>query len=318
MRRVLRCVHAIVAAACLSVPVALAGPVHWAHFPDNVAAGPVFKVPLSGTSSVDVQVLTGGSQGLTAVSSDSLGALATGLDYDSLHVLAIFNGGGPGSVSTTITFSNFQLGANHQRGCFLVGAVNGLSSPVTLSAAVPGRVSTWTTVGGTFDYGPLNAFAITWDAVTGTFHTTAPIGIDSRCIVLDLGPLASNGTITVSLSQALVDGIVFALGEELGATTSIEPGPAVALALAPARPNPARGGVVLDFSLAAAGRATLTAFDVSGRRLASLADQEFEAGSHSLAWDLRDDAGRPLPPGLVFVTLRTEQGTRAQRVLVAR
>ncbi len=318
MRRLLLCSFFLLAFTGVPVRGAQGGEVHWAHFPGNVTAGPVFTLPLSIGSSVDVQVSTGGTHGLTAVSNEAMGAAATGLAYDSLHVLAIFNGGGPGSVTTTITFSNFQLAPDHRRGFFLVGAVNGMSSPVTMTATVPGRVQTWTTVGETFDYGPTNSFAITWDAPTGTFQTSAPVGIDSRCIVLDVGSLASNGTITVTTQQALVDGIVFALGEELGATAAVEPGSRAELAFAPVRPNPARGSVTLDFALAAAGRARLAAFDLSGRRLATLADRDFTAGSHLLDWDLRDDAGRAVPPGLVFVRLESAHGTRTQRVLVTR
>lgn len=305
------------AITCCCVHPARAGVVHWADFPDGISAGPTFTVPLSSGASVDVRIQTGGTQGVGVAHADTLGALATGLDYAALHLLTIYNGGGSGSVLTRITFSNFQLGAGHQRGFFLVGAVSGPSSPVTLGCSVPGRVGTWTTVGGTFDYGQFNSYPIDWDAQEGEFQTSANSGIDSRCIVVDLGPLTSSDTITVTLQQALPDGIVFALGEEVGSTTSAGDRVAAGLALAPARPNPARAGVTLDFSLPAAGRARLTAFDLAGRRLATLADRDYAAGSYSVTWDLRDDAGRPVSPGLVFVRLETAEGARGARVLVA-
>src|SRR6185369_4640455 len=75
-----------------------------------------------------------------------------------------------------------------------------------------------------------------------------------------------------------------------------------ALSLAPARPTPARGEVVFDFTLGAAGPATLDVYDAEGRRVARLADGMMEAGPHHAVWRVagRD---RPAAPGAYWAML---------------
>jgi hypothetical protein len=310
-------------AAALSLAVSasasLAAPsTFWAQFPAGpFAVGVPATLTLADGSHVDLTVQTGGTQGVNGSDSDTLGSGATGLAYDHLYVLGIFNGGGSGTVPTTLTFSNVQVSASHRRGLLLVGAVNGQSSPVTVTSSVGGRVATWTVVGETFAFGPNNAFPIDWDPAAGQFRTNALSGNDSRCIVLDLGDLRTDGTITVSLQQYLADGIVYAFGEELSGSLGVpEPEAGTALRLAPPRPNPAREGVALEFALPAASHVRMAAFDLAGRRLAILANGEFGAGTHDVPWDLHDAAGARVRAGLVFVRLETRDGERTQRLLV--
>jgi hypothetical protein len=62
----------------------------------------------------------------------------------------------------------------------------------------------------------------------------------------------------------------------------------------------------------------LEAFDLAGRRLATLADGAFAAGEHTLHWDLRDRAGAPVPAGLCFLRLETPGAAVVRRLLVVR
>lgn len=79
--------------------------------------------------------------------------------------------------------------------------------------------------------------------------------------------------------------------------------------------QPARGAVRLAFQLPRAGRAELALHDVLGRRVRTLRSGPAEAGVHELGWDGRDDAGRPLPSGLLLARLTSESGTRVVRVV---
>jgi hypothetical protein len=72
--------------------------------------------------------------------------------------------------------------------------------------------------------------------------------------------------------------------------------------LAPS-PNPMRGGGTVRLDLARAGRVRVEVFDLSGRRVATLADGEFPAGTHALRWDARRDDGRAAGAGLYFVRM---------------
>ena len=80
------------------------------------------------------------------------------------------------------------------------------------------------------------------------------------------------------------------------------------LELAPARPNPFRASTTISFRIASAGRVELAVFDVAGRRIATLTDREFAAGSHSVTWEADDTA-----PGVYFY-----RATAAGRTAIAR
>jgi hypothetical protein len=82
-----------------------------------------------------------------------------------------------------------------------------------------------------------------------------------------------------------------------------------ALDLAGAEPNPARGDLMVSFSLPGPEPATLELFDLGGRRLAQQAVGGFGAGRHRAR--LMD--GRQLPVGIYLVRL-----TRGDRVLEAK
>jgi hypothetical protein len=308
---------AVVATLLTLAPAAGAAPTFWGQFPTSPVVDTPYALPLGPGSQVTATISTGGTQGLNGADLDTLGRAATGLDYDNLYCLGVFNGGGQASVPTSITFSNAQVGAQHKRGLLMVGAVNGFSSPITVTSSVPGRVATWTVVGA-FAYGLSNSFSITWDAGAGIFVTAGPIANDSKCIAIDLGDLESDGTITVSLSQWLDDGILFALGEEWLSDVAVPQGSTGAVTFHPLHPNPARSSSTLAFSVPATSRARIELFDVNGRRLATLADREFDAGHHTVNWDLRDDAGAPVPAGLVFARLSTPTGALTRRLLVTR
>ncbi|HKQ56817.1 MAG TPA: hypothetical protein VJY35_03020 [Candidatus Eisenbacteria bacterium] len=83
----------------------------------------------------------------------------------------------------------------------------------------------------------------------------------------------------------------------------IEPGPGpgeVRLAIAP---NPAQISSDVVFAQPRDGPVRISVFDMTGRRMRSLADRLYPAGEHRVAWDLRDDAGRDVPTGVYRVRL---------------
>jgi hypothetical protein len=198
------------------------GAVTWGDFITSMpVAGVTTTVSLGGGSSVDVLVSTGGTQGISAADFGATGATATGLDYQHLIAFGIFNGGGSGTVTTTILFTNFHAGPGHVSGYLMVAAVNGQSSPITLSSSVPGAVQTWTQCGETFDLNPDNTWPISWAPASGQLTTDAPVGIDSDGIVIRVGSIAQCASVTITLQQYLNDGIIFSIGEEVGFATSV-------------------------------------------------------------------------------------------------
>ncbi|MBK8232324.1 MAG: hypothetical protein IPK72_17490 [Candidatus Eisenbacteria bacterium] len=85
-------------------------------------------------------------------------------------------------------------------------------------------------------------------------------------------------------------------------------------------PNPMRAGSRIEFTLDRPDRIRLSVIDPTGRRIRTLADRTFAAGSGAIAWDGRDDDGRRVPPGIYFTHLVSEGTPLAttSRVVVLR
>ena len=78
-------------------------------------------------------------------------------------------------------------------------------------------------------------------------------------------------------------------------------------------PNPARGAVTLRYALAQPGHATLAVYDVTGRRVALLADGWQRADEQTARWDASG-----LAAGVYVARLTTPGGTQTHRVTVVR
>jgi hypothetical protein len=107
--------------------------------------------------------------------------------------------------------------------------------------------------------------------------------------------------------------IVFDQADDLAGTAE---GAASGVSLAPPAPNPARGTVRLSLALPSAGGAQVEVLDPAGRRVRVLADGSHPAGTLSLAWDLRDAAGRRVRPGVYFVRARLAAASLSRRLVV--
>jgi hypothetical protein len=73
--------------------------------------------------------------------------------------------------------------------------------------------------------------------------------------------------------------------------------------LAPPVPNPARAGVEVPFSLAAARHVEVRVFDADGRLVRRLLTGRLVAGKHRTSWDLRDEAGGRVSSGAYLVAI---------------
>ncbi len=80
-------------------------------------------------------------------------------------------------------------------------------------------------------------------------------------------------------------------------------------------PNPCNPVTSVNFDLDTARRVRLTVYDVSGRRVRTLADQTFPAGTQSVLWDGHDDDGRALASG-TYVVAFAAQGKNLQTTKV--
>ncbi len=114
-------------------------------------------------------------------------------------------------------------------------------------------------------------------------------------------------TLLARLSNALVD-----VGDPIVAL------PTRTVLFAPT-PNPMTGArTALRFDLARPGRVQLAVFDVSGRRVTTLLDEERAAGQHAFSWDGLE-RGQAVGNGVYFARLVTADGmTSKQRFVLMR
>ncbi len=102
---------------------------------------------------------------------------------------------------------------------------------------------------------------------------------------------------------------------DMGLLNVIQPG---FMALEPALPNPTRAGSWIHFSLGQGGRANLSVYDVSGRRVRTLLAGEAAEGASSLYWDGRDEAGRELASGVYFYRLQAGERSLTRKLVLIR
>lgn len=67
-------------------------------------------------------------------------------------------------------------------------------------------------------------------------------------------------------------------------------------------PNPIATGsrTVIQYSVGRATRFTIAVYSITGQRIRTLVDRDHEPGNYSVTWDLVDNAGHPVPPGIYF------------------
>jgi len=136
-----------------------------------------------------------------------------------------------------------------------------------------------------------------------------PLGVATRYVQYR-ADLASDD---VGLTPALED-----LSITCGATTAIDPGPAVPLRtrLHPNVPNPFNPSTTLRFTLARTGDVTLRLYAVDGRLVRTLLAEERAAGYHEVVWDGTDQRGRRMPSSLYFARLAAGDGIQTQRLMM--
>ncbi len=81
------------------------------------------------------------------------------------------------------------------------------------------------------------------------------------------------------------------------------------------RPNPSNGPSTIHFGISGTAPVSIRIYDVRGRFVRSLAEGEFDQGSHSLTWDGRDQQNRPTANGIYYVRMQTDGFRASQRVV---
>jgi hypothetical protein len=80
-------------------------------------------------------------------------------------------------------------------------------------------------------------------------------------------------------------------------------------------PNPFASAGAAAFTLPADSPVALTVYDVHGRRVRTLLRSSLPKGSHGVTWSGRDEAGRPVAPGVYFLRLEALGTARTGKVV---
>lgn len=94
------------------------------------------------------------------------------------------------------------------------------------------------------------------------------------------------------------------------------PPPTSSLMLRAPWPQPTSGETLISFALPQNGNVDLHLFDVQGRLVRTLIDNENLGGEQSIAWDGRADDSRHLASGIYYLRLDTPAGERRQRLVL--
>lgn len=110
-----------------------------------------------------------------------------------------------------------------------------------------------------------------------------------------------------------IDFLAVAVPLEVYAGAGVDPDRIAALDLSAPAPNPFRARTSLRFALGRASNVDLGLYDVSGRRLRTVAHGRLPAGSHTATLE-----SSGLDAGVYFARLVTDMGTYTQRVTLSR
>ena len=88
--------------------------------------------------------------------------------------------------------------------------------------------------------------------------------------------------------------------------------------LHPSYPNPFNPHTTIAFELTAPGRVTLEVFDIGGRHIVTLVDEELGAGRHDVPWQGRNSDGRAVVSGVYFYRLSTPGFARRGKMVLTK
>jgi endonuclease I len=99
-------------------------------------------------------------------------------------------------------------------------------------------------------------------------------------------------------------------------TSDVDDAAVLQFVLAQNAPNPFAGTTTISFTLPQREEVELAIYDIGGRLIRSLASGAQTPGSHQVAWDGRDAAGRAVGPGVYFYSLEAGALADQKRMLL--
>jgi hypothetical protein len=158
--------------------------------------------------------------------------------------------------------------------------------------------------GGWFNIGNIDTNPMFVDTAGGDFHLlpgspcidagdpTSPLDPDGT--IADMGALYFDQTTGIKLPDML-------------------PGQ---IALHQNYPNPFNAGTVISFTIYDQSDVSINVFDMLGRKVCSLLDNQLQAGEYTVNWDGRSDNGRRLSSGVYFYNIKTDRFEDSRKMVL--
>ncbi|MCK4573237.1 MAG: T9SS type A sorting domain-containing protein, partial [candidate division Zixibacteria bacterium] len=81
-------------------------------------------------------------------------------------------------------------------------------------------------------------------------------------------------------------------------------------------PNPFNPDTRIDFDLPQSSRVALAVFNVLGRKVKTLINEQMPAGTHTVVWDGREDNGNPVASGVYLYRLETGSSVFTRKMML--
>lgn len=221
---------------------------------------------------------------------------ACGTAYSAAATLTV----NPANTAPVVTINSPANGAT-----FVIGIPVSFAGSFTDDAGNT-HTAVWT-IGGVDHPGVVND---TTGTVTLDYTFDTPGIYTVKLTVTDQGGLSGMSTqVGGQEAKAIVYGPDGTLGVD---PNPWDPGTEPKFRMAQNSPNPFRSGTTIRFSVPVQSMVKLGVFDIAGRQVASLSNEVWSAGSHSVSWSGRTDAGAPARGGMYIIQMVAQSTTDGQ------
>jgi len=188
------------------------------------------------------------------------------------------------------------------------------AAAMSASSGSSGVVLTWA-----YDTGAVDGFLVYRRVEGGQLQrlTDDPLSSDSgRIEYVDPGYGIAPGTVLYYSYSQVIDGVEMARSAEVQVTYNGAV-PAT-FALHPCYPNPFNPSTNIEFALPQPGHVIARIYDVTGRMVKTIVDEDLPAAVHVRRWDGTDDSGRRMASGTYYLRLTTPEHVAVQKMLLVK
>ncbi len=167
--------------------------------------------------------------------------------------------------------------------------------------------------------GNIGGLAILPGTGGGAFSDTLIYGVGRRTVKSVVGDFDNSGMPDIAVLGQTSGRVRILLNKSVGiaiGVVAVDPVPGSSYRLVNT-PNPFNPTTAFPFNLSERTRVRLAIYSPGGRLVRLLSDQIYPAGTHSILWNGRDEAGHPLASGLYLTRLRAGgQISRGKALLI--